>query len=86
MADAKPLRCDTIEKKTPLKSKMEPEHTPLEKEKHLQTTIFWGSKVQVLPHLLQGNGQYKPSGILVQQQQQQQKCYGNGNSTYTPED
>ena len=26
---------------TPLKTNMEPENTPLEKEKHLQTTDFW---------------------------------------------
>ena len=26
---------------TPLKTDMEPENTPLEKEKHLQTTNFW---------------------------------------------
>jgi len=28
---------------TPLKTNMEPEHTPLEKEKHLQSTNFEGS-------------------------------------------
>ena len=26
---------------TPLKTNMEPENNPLEKEKHLQTTNFW---------------------------------------------